>query len=72
MKKTRTHILKVSYEFMPSDPAEAMEVRCELNRVFDALFEAVLKVKPDGADARGISNQNKTFLARNRAVDNSV
>jgi hypothetical protein len=47
MKKLRQQTLKVSYEFVPSDPAEEKTVAQGLDRAFDVLFEAVLKAESD-------------------------
>ena len=72
MKKLRPQILKVSYEFIPSDLNEAAEFRQELNRVFDTLFDVVLKAESDTLNSRKICNKNNALPTSKSTVDNSV
>jgi hypothetical protein len=72
MKKLRTQILKVSYEFNPSGPTEAVEFRRELDQVFDALFDMVLKAESDTLDSHEMCNKNNALPIPKSTVDNSV
>ncbi|GEM_PF-6091913 len=63
MKKTAPQQLKVVYQFVPSDPADEKNVRQELERGFDILFDIVLGE---------MSEQNKVLSIQKPKLDNSV
>ncbi len=64
--------MRVEYEFVAPDPAEAVGARRELDRVFDALFDMVLKAESNTPDSHEMCKENKAFPASKSTVDNSA
>lgn len=60
------------YEFVPPDPANEKNVKQELERGFDILFDFVLKATSDALELRKMSKQNKVFSTQEPILDSSV
>lgn len=62
MKKAVSQKLKVIYEYIHSDPADEKKVRHDLDRVFDMIFEIVLKDEAD--KKRQLSNNRGVVMGK--------
>ncbi len=62
--------MRVVYEFVPPDSNDEKAMAQGLDRAFDVLFDAVLRVESDARKLSQKSKKNKMVLASEAPLDN--